>query len=697
MSNDTNISNTGGNLEYSVQGDFVGGDKVSGDKIVTIQNIYQAAEKARLIPRMAPAAPTLVGRSAQLFDLLVAVQERPTHAESAAVLVLAGMGGVGKSALAAAVANDPPLQEEFPDGTLWAELGPAPDVMTAFAVWGDQLGVDLADYATVEARQRALRSAVYDKKLLMVVDDVWEAAEAHAFLIASPASCIIFTTRRANLGAELSGRAAQQILISPLAEPDALALLQVYIPQAVQADRRGALALVNRMGGLPLGIALAGQMMAREWQAGLGFAGALAELNEREARLGLANDGQQGMASLRLMLSVSYDHLPTDEARLVFRQLGVFGSKPRSFEMAAAAYVWGMESRPAQKLMVSLVNQQMVEALGEGRFTLHSTLADFALSLLESNNELPPLRRRHMNYYLNWVQKVQAADWPQVEANLEQIRTGFQEANRTNDQTAVRQYLQSMGTFFARRGLWEDWREWTEIALAAVQTKDTLYGVLYSNLGAIYHKLKQWEKALEAYRQGVQLLEKANDPAGLAILLNNMGAIYVRLNLLDEALEVYEQGQVLLEDAADLASQAALATTLNNIGAARARRQEWETALAYHHLSQRFYTTLQDRLGLANTLNYLGGVYDQQGQAAAALNHFAQGHALYVELGDLMGECTALYNMALLAQDAGDVDQAAEYMARVVAIDEQLHLPDVQADREFLGRLLQQQAENPAP
>ena len=679
---------TSGDLELSIRGDFIGGDVVQGDKVINIQNIYQATAVTRPTPRLAPPAPTpFIGRSQLLFDCLSFIEQQVANPapEAPPLMVLTGMGGVGKSALAATLANDSLLTDQFRDGTLWAELGPTADTLSILANWGDQFGADLAGYASAENRARALQSLLHDKKLLIVLDDVWDAASARPFLIASPQSCLILTTRRGNLATELSGRATP-FTVPPLPETEALNLLQQFIPQAVQADRAGATALVNRMGGLPMGIALAGQMMAREWQAGLGFASALAELNEGEARLGLK--GSTGSTSLRLMLSVSYDHLTNEEQR-VFRYLAVFGSKPRSFGIPAAAHIWLLDGRPAQRLMVALVNQQMVEALGEGRFTLHNTLADFGRSLLEERNELNKVRQRHMAYYLQWVQTRTSADWHEITLELEQLRLAFQTAVALGKTEPIIQFLQAMNSYFARQGLWQDWQTWTENTLAVIPATDVaLRGVLSSNLGAIYYRQEQYQQALRAYQAARPSLEQTADPATLAVMLNNMGAIYARLSLWDDALEVYEQAQALLEETADYAGQMALATTLNNIGMLYGRQEAWLDAFEYHQLSHDFYHALSDQIGLANTLTHMGTLADRQGHTAEALAYFSRSHQFYTQFGDLMGESTALYNMALLCQQLGDKATAAQHMRRVVEIDEQLHLPDIQADKALLAELV---------
>jgi predicted ATPase len=84
------------------------------------------------------------------------------------------MGGVGKTTLAIALCHDEQVIEAFPDGILWATLGPQADVLSAQAVWGEVLGVDLTTLPDAQARAARLRSLLHRKCCLIVIDDVWD-------------------------------------------------------------------------------------------------------------------------------------------------------------------------------------------------------------------------------------------------------------------------------------------------------------------------------------------------------------------------------------------------------------------------------------------------------------------------------------------------------------------------------------------
>jgi len=56
------------------------------------------------------------------------------------VSVIHGLGGIGKSTLAAALAHDLEVQQRLPDGVLWVTLGQQPDVLSLLSGWIQILG-----------------------------------------------------------------------------------------------------------------------------------------------------------------------------------------------------------------------------------------------------------------------------------------------------------------------------------------------------------------------------------------------------------------------------------------------------------------------------------------------------------------------------------------------------------------------------
>src|SRR5215472_4722425 len=128
-----------------------------------------------------PSIPLLLGRTGSLVGraaLLAQIKARLFAGQSLALTALDGLPGVGKTALAVAVSLDPEVQAHFADGILRAVLGPHPDRLGELSRWGTLLGVRAADVGEAgswEAWGRALRATIGHRRLLLVIDDAWNA------------------------------------------------------------------------------------------------------------------------------------------------------------------------------------------------------------------------------------------------------------------------------------------------------------------------------------------------------------------------------------------------------------------------------------------------------------------------------------------------------------------------------------------
>lgn len=132
----------------------------------------------------APPVPNaFVGRHDDLRELKRRLR-RASESEAAVAPVqvltaVHGWPGVGKTTVAAALAHDEEVRRMFPDGVLFASLGQDPEVLSTVVAWARSMGADdLSDAETVSEASGRLRAAMMDKRALLILDDVWEAAHA---------------------------------------------------------------------------------------------------------------------------------------------------------------------------------------------------------------------------------------------------------------------------------------------------------------------------------------------------------------------------------------------------------------------------------------------------------------------------------------------------------------------------------------
>ena len=87
-----------------------------------------------------------------------------------------GMGGIGKSVLASAIARDADIQQAFPDGIFWVSLGQTPNLVqlqTGLAMdLAKTLGKPNPDFSNVPEGKAHLTEILSERACFLVLDDV---------------------------------------------------------------------------------------------------------------------------------------------------------------------------------------------------------------------------------------------------------------------------------------------------------------------------------------------------------------------------------------------------------------------------------------------------------------------------------------------------------------------------------------------
>jgi hypothetical protein len=117
------------------------------------------------------------------------------------VSAIAGLGGLGKSVLATALVLDEDVQERFADGILWVTLGQNPDLLGLIGEWIRELDKSRESFSatTLESASGYLHNLLVERRMLLVVDDVWNAAHADWFRVGGSGCRVLVTTREAQI------------------------------------------------------------------------------------------------------------------------------------------------------------------------------------------------------------------------------------------------------------------------------------------------------------------------------------------------------------------------------------------------------------------------------------------------------------------------------------------------------------------
>jgi WD40 repeat protein len=289
---------------------------------------------------------------------------------------LAGMGGAGKSVLAAAVARDPKMSEAFPDGRFWVELGPDPPLLQLQAGLAAALG-DRTPVTGVPQGRALLSRLLAERRCLLVLDNVQDPAHLFAFTVTGPPSRVLATARDAAL---LPG--ATVIPLGELAPQAAMQLLAGWAGLAPGDLPAEAAQVARGCGYLPLALALCGAMISDGSHTWAQLLGLLREADLGELRSRLIDYPQP---SLAVALGAGLSTLDP-EARDRYLQLAVFdGQGP--IPPAALQVLWGLDQQHTTAMIGDLAGKSLLRAEA-GRVSLHDLQMDYLTRLAPDRSAL---------------------------------------------------------------------------------------------------------------------------------------------------------------------------------------------------------------------------------------------------------------------------------------------------------------------
>lgn len=308
-------------------------------------------------------------------------------AEMHAVTVIQGWPGVGKSTTVATLAHDPEIAQQFPDGVLWASLGETPSIIAEISTWADAFKLsEPGRVRKVEEISAQLTAILREKRILLIVDDVWQAEHAQPFRVGGQMCALVITTRLNDVANALAPTAFDLYHLPVLTDAAALELLGKLTPETTADYPDEARELIRDLEGLPLAVHVAGRLLHSEARLGWGIRELLLELRtgagllQAQAPSEMLGAGQETSSTVAALLKRSTDLLD-EETRRRFAYLGLFVPKPATFDLEAMAVAWDVnDPKPVARV---LVNRGLLEPVSGGRFQMHALLVLHARSLLE--------------------------------------------------------------------------------------------------------------------------------------------------------------------------------------------------------------------------------------------------------------------------------------------------------------------------
>jgi predicted ATPase/DNA-binding winged helix-turn-helix (wHTH) protein len=626
----------------------------------------------------------MVGRD----DAVAAVSDRLVGSR---FVTIVGPGGVGKTAVAVAIAHD--LLATFSDAAHFVDLAALSDpdlVITSILL---MLGLP----AQTEDPLPALLAHLRDKRMLLILDNCEHVIATAAPLAAdifhaAPHVHILATSREA-----LRVEGEQVCRLAPLAVPpdnpgltaaaaQTYPALQLFLERATAGGAQ--IALDDANAAIVAGICrkLDGMALAIELAAGrveaYGLEQTAALLDER---LNLLWQGQRTapprQKTLQATLAWSYGLL-SDIERLVLRRLAVFAGH---FTIDAALEIVPDERVDRSRLFDAidgLVAKSMVAARPIGAMMRYRLLDTTRAYLLEIEPDDAALAARHATYYRQWLEQagttwatVPSADERAIHFSaLHNVRAALDWCFGTDGDASIGIALAAAAApIFLAMSLLVECRRWSERALLAIDPSsrggaEEMHIQAALGLTLMFTRGGS-EAARAALSRSLAIAEARGDAPNQLQLLGRMHIFHERMGQFDAALGYAQQSLTVagtLGDAASLAlAHSLLGVSLHLAGEHRDALTMLEAA--WHGPGTERISTVygfdhRNRAGIS-----LAREFWLQGRPADALQLARQTVVEAAQMDHPITLCIALIWAVSIDLWSGDLDAAEENIDRFIA------------------------------
>ncbi len=622
-----------------------------------------------------------IGREHEAADL-----RRLLSQQDVRLVTLTGPGGIGKTRLALQVAAE--AASEFPGGVCFVPLSSVGERSMIVSNIAQAMGVRESANQTVQEGVDEYVSRL-DQSMLLVLDNfehlVTAAPVVSQLLTVGPNLKIAVTSQ-----APLHVYGEREFPVPPLTLPDlksipALDVLSRLPAIALFVERAGAVkhefkltrenaaavaAICTRLDGLPLAIELAAARIKL-----LSPSDMLARLESRLKLLtGGARDLPTRQQTLRSTVDWSYGLLNVAEQKL-FRRLSVFSSGCTLEGVESVCDTRGDLGLDVLDGMASMVDKSLVQQVpgAETRFTLLSTIREYALEHLAASDDEPPTRRAHAAYYLvlaeEGAHEVTAnSEWLDLfEVEHENFRAAIDFLIKAGDADWSLRLGAALFRFWETREYLTEGRETIDRLLALEKTaaRPKLRARLQFAAAVLAGEQGDFDSARQLFEDSLESSVELNDNRGVAVALNALAVQARNRGELAEASSLFERCLAIWKDIGDFSD---IARALSNLANVTKNQGDYARASALYDDCLIMFRKAGDGAGVAWTLNYQGDVAREKGDFAAARSICEQSLIAFRQLQDIWGIASALSDLATLSYDQGNNVEARHLYAESILL-----------------------------
>jgi predicted ATPase/DNA-binding CsgD family transcriptional regulator len=663
---------------------------------------------------------------AGLTNLVGRAEERQTLSNMLLhqrLITLVGPGGVGKTRLAMAVAEQ--NQAHFKHGVCYIPLVAV--TTNELLITSIASALDFTFYGHEKPLDQLINH-LQSKHMLLVLDNFEQLLAATSILTSilkqAPDIHLLVTSRE-----RLNCYGEQTFVVDALPFPkqatelltDTHSAVQLFVERArsvcptfklTKDNQQQIIRICQLVGGLPLALEL-----AATWVKILSCAEIAEELSQNLDFLSTTLSGvPERHRTLRIVFINSWKRLTMSEQQ-VFCALCTFSA---SFTRAAAKAI----AQATLSNLASLIDQSFLQQHAPGRYEIHPILKQYGQEKLTYAMDAQIYKERHCVYYMDFLHEKEIELYGKghkqtlrtIEREIKNIRQAWWYATEQYSVDNLTKGLDGLYYFFERENrlsegitLFRGTIEQLCQSKPRTKQQDKIIGRLQIRLGALHNHLFAYEPAQKWLEQGAETAQETQDSDERAFALSELARLYLRYEQYGKARKLSQDSYALYEQ---LGHEVGMSTNLLILGMlaqlagdydkaldqfdtawslAQSERTPtilqiaclWQMALVvgiYHRdyakaisYAEHSLTISQEAelwLGTGTSFNTLGFLWSQQGDYAKAKFYYEQYLNISKELGIQANVTKALVNLGNISLQMHNYAECTAYLNEALSLAE---------------------------
>ncbi|MEO1286546.1 MAG: LuxR C-terminal-related transcriptional regulator [Chloroflexota bacterium] len=616
-----------------------------------------------------PATP-FVGREAEIESIRTLLNDTTCRLVS-----LVGAGGMGKTRLALAVAND--TVDLFNDGTYFVMLQSVTSSDALATVIASAIGFEFND--DEDDIDNQLLAYLNDRQLLLILDNFEHLLPAVDFVMtllrnASQVKLLVTSREPLKLRQEWVRPVLGMLVPDELSVSDGLnySAIRLFINRArqlrnsfvIEDELPHIIHICQLLDGMPLGIEL-----AAAWVNTLSCAEIATELTYNIDLLTTQmHDMPERHHSMRAIFASTWSRLSPDE-KVAFMRISVFRDTPtrQAIQSVTGAGLVALSG---------LVDKALLISLEDGRYQIHSLLQQFASEALNASDDEAQVRDAHSRYYLNLLQARQAdiQGRRQVEVinriklDFENIRVAWQWAVKQMDYESICGAVETLCMYLHLCSRWKQESHLLTYAQKELASNDEIPHPVWAMVAA--RNFMNHDKPLEILQLALDIACKQNNKNEIGLCYHLMGHYSNHQHRYQDAIEYYEQSIPYFEnrDMYHLAASYGFAATQYRL------LGDYKTSVEYNEISLKLRRENGDLDGQMYATTELANSHFIIGDLEVAENYRREAILLAEQLGSRWSILALEWELALYdyAFRRGDLSQMMHLTQQANSIYEHL-------------------------